>query len=204
MDKTINLECARSSESDELQLRWSWDPKVHCYAVVKMHTLPYYIDKTDKDSICEYINDEKHIDSRIKCYQLEYAKKSAFIYRLNDSDIGYLSFCVYPCSEDGNTILTDCDCNTVTVLGKIHEVSYSVLYDDIGKNYKSATITIDTPVNLAANSLSYNVSGTSYTVNTALNAGKNTLNKIILAKTATVYLDSDANNGAFRFVLRNS
>ena len=130
MDKTINLECARSSESDELQLRWSWDPKVHCYAVVKMHTLPYYIDKTDKDSICEYINDEKHIDSRIKCYQLEYAKKSAFIYRLNDSDIGYLSFCVYPCSEDGNTILTDCDCNTVTVLGKIHEVSYSVLYDD--------------------------------------------------------------------------
>lgn len=200
IDKTINLECARSSESDELQLRWNWNPKIRCYAVVKMHTIPSYI---DDDSLCEYINDDKNIDSRIKCYQLEYAKKSAFIYRLNDSDIGYLSFRVYPCSEDGNTILMNCVCNTVSVLGKIHEVNYSVIYDDIGKNYKSAIITIDTPVALSANSLSYNVSGISYTVKTALHAGKNTLNKIILAKTATVYLDSDANNGAFKFVAKN-
>ena len=97
----------------------------------------------------------------------------------------------------------NCVCNTVSVLGKIHEVNYSVIYDDIGKNYKSAIITIDTPVALSANSLSYNVSGISYIVKTALHAGKNTLNKIILAKTATVYLDSDANNGAFKFVAKN-
>ena len=189
----IQLECNDSANSDEIQLRWKWDTAVNCYAVVLVHRLPSNI---DNESIGDYIN--KKTDVRIMCYRLEYAKKAFFTYKLKDSDIGMLSFRVYPCSSDGK-IKTDICSNTISVVGKIHEINYSIAYDNEGNQYCSCSICIKSPVDLPGDCINYIVGGIQYPISCPLYQGMNQLNNIIIPKKSIVSLCSSEGKGQFRF-----